>query len=128
MKGKKYELGDYKVKEISKLNSFDIKNIDKFLSLLDKNKVYVLFPLLLEDKTVLSISRQILIVYNINSQLLLNFIEKEIDVLQMKHYPIDFNNSKILFKYRNIKIESDISQKEIIRKLSESTFEKPEKS
>nr|YP_010130177.1 hypothetical protein KQ422_mgp121 [Clavaria fumosa]QPZ51079.1 hypothetical protein [Clavaria fumosa] len=46
----------------------------------------------------------------------------------MKHYPVDFDKSKILFKYRIIKIESDISQKEIIRRLSELTFEKSAKS
>ena len=46
----------------------------------------------------------------------------------MKHYPVDFDNIKILFKYRIIKIESDINQKEIIKNLSESTFENSEKS
>jgi nitrate reductase NapAB chaperone NapD len=124
MIGKKYTLDEYKVDRISKYTSLNIKKINIFLSKLNENKVYVLFPLLFSNNNILSISRQILIVKNINSQLLLNFIEKNIEILQAKHYPVDFNNSNILFKYRIIKIESHMKEEEIIKNLSESTFEK----
>ena len=125
---KKYELGDYKVEEISKFSSFNLNHIIKFLSILDKKKIYVLFPLLLsESAQIISISAQILVVGNINSQLLYNFIDKQINLLTLKHYPIDYLGSSIIFKYREITINTEMDLEEVIFNLSKSDFEKSPK-
>lgn len=121
-------IGNYHYFKFSKL---EINLIKDFLQQLESNKAYIVLPILavegLESTApILSLTNQILVTRDSDSNTILNFIFNQIE-LTCVNYGIDnLNNSIIVFKFRPITLKDEIIEKiPLIRyDIKEKTYKK----
>ena len=100
-----FRIGNY---HFFKITNMKIELLREFLEMLDNNKAYIVLPVLVNDNgQIISLSHQILVSKNSNSNVINNFIFSKLEEAVLSYGWDELTEYTVVFKFRAISFKEN---------------------